>query len=111
MKFELWVDNEKILEPDFRMSVIKDHEDLIVIEVEGLSVEDKCVLFNSFKDNYEVYLEKEALDELKSYCYIGFYFEDEDDVLNKGIIKFIKVDKNDKLKQRIKKPRKRYLYN
>ncbi|EGR6194416.1 hypothetical protein M8D54_004957 [Salmonella enterica] len=109
MKFELWVDNEKILEPDFRMSAIKDHEDLIVIEVEGLSVEDKYLLFNSFKKDYELYLEKEVLDELNSYCYVGFSFADEDEVLNKGIIKFIKVDESDKLKQ-ITRPRKRISY-
>lgn len=108
MNFELWVDNVKILEPDFNMRVIKNHEDLIIVEVEGGSVEEKCAIFNSFQKDHEVYFDKHILDELKSYSYVGFSFSDEDKVLNKGIIKFMKVDENDNLKEKTTTKRKRF---
>ncbi|EJX4924025.1 hypothetical protein OD635_000880 [Salmonella enterica] len=110
MNFELWVDNIKILEPSFKMNSIENHEDLVIIEVERLSIEEKYVLLNSLNKSYEVYLDKNILDDLKLYWYVGFSFADEGDVFIIKI-KVIKAFERDKIKQRIITLRKRYLFN
>lgn len=110
MSFELWVDNVKILEvlePDFKMNLIEDHEDLVIVEVERLSIEEKCALLNSLNKSYEVYLDKDILDELKSYSYVGISFVDDVSIMK---IKVIKAVERDKSKQRIATLRKRYLF-
>ncbi|EEA3037360.1 hypothetical protein GNY42_26335 [Salmonella enterica subsp. diarizonae] len=43
MNLELWVDHVKILEPDFKINQIENHEDLVVVEIERLSIEKKSV--------------------------------------------------------------------
>lgn len=43
MNLELWVEHVKILEPDLKINQIENHEDLVVVEIERLSIEKKSV--------------------------------------------------------------------
>lgn len=110
MNLELWVDHVKILEPDFKINQIENHEDLVIVEIERLSIEEKCGIFNFINKGYEVYFDKNILDELKSFGYVGFSYSDEDDIFIMKV-KVIKAVERDNLKQRIEKPRKRYVCN
>lgn len=67
-------------------------------------------VFSSINKSHEVYFDKNILDELKLYGYVGFSFSDEEDIFIMKI-KNIKAVESDKLKQRIEASRKIYVCN
>ncbi|ECE0111572.1 hypothetical protein QF51_25815 [Salmonella enterica subsp. diarizonae] len=81
----------------------------LLLKLKGYLLKKK-VCFYSINRSYEVYFDKNILDELKSYGYVGFSFSDEEDIFIMKI-KDIKAVESDKLKQRIETSRKRYVCN